>query len=196
MIPLRTQVKFFLDNDAGSVDLAAFPPVFQRWIQEKALDGQLIDVADYRHVFEGPGVVLIGHDSDYTMEIRDGRLGLLYTRKRMVDPDLPSTLRSTIRLALAACQKLETESSFHPRLKFRTDEFELRFPDRLQLPNTPESFALVRGDLRAVLDELYGEEAAFALPVKQDARYVFTVRVRADVDTTINKLLFAATAAR
>lgn len=194
MIPLRTQVKFFLESAEG-VDLAAFALVFQRWIQEKALAGQLIDVADYRHVFEGPGVVLIGFDSDYALELRDGRLGLLYTRKRMVDADLASTLRNSIRLALTACQKLETEAAFRPRLKFRADEIEIRFPDRLQLPNTAESFALVRGDLRAVLDGLYGEEAAFALPVKQDGRYVFTVRVRAEAETTVNRLLFAAMAA-
>lgn len=196
MIPLRTQVKFFLEGDTGSVDVAAFAPVFQRWIQEKALEGQLIDVADYRHVFEGPGVVLIGHDSDYSMESRDGRLGLLYTRKRMVDGDLPTQLRNAIRLALTACQKLETESAFRPRLKFRTDEFEIRFADRLQLPNKPESFALVRDDLRAVLGELYGEEGAYGLPVKQDGRYLFTVKVRADVETTVNKLLFQASATK
>ena len=65
----------------GNENLAAFSGVFQGWIQRKALDGQLIDVADYRHVFEGPSVVLIGHDGDYTIEKRDGRLGLLFTRK-------------------------------------------------------------------------------------------------------------------
>ncbi len=192
MIPLRTQVKFFLDNPEG-VDLATFAPVFQRWIQEKALEGQLIDVADYRHVFEGPGVVLIGHDSDYSMEVRDGRLGLLYTRKRMVDADLPTTLRNSIRLALTACQKLETESAFQPRLKFRADEIEIRFADRLQLPNRRESFALIAEDVLAVVQELYGVDGAYALPVKQDARYLLAVRVRAEAETTVNKLLFAAT---
>ena len=191
MIPLRTQVKFFLDNPEG-VDLATFAPVFQRWIQEKALEGQLIEVGDYRQVFVGPGVLLIGHDSDYSMEVRDGRLGLLYTRKRMVDADLPTTLRNSIRLALTACQKLETESAFQPRLKFRADEIEIRFADRLQLPNRRESFALIAEDVLAVVQELYGVDGAYALPVKQDARYLLAVRVRAEAETTVNKLLFAA----
>ena len=195
MIQLRTQVKFFLEQPAG-VDLAAFTPVFQRWIQQKALEGQLIDVADYRHVFEGPGVVLIGHDSDYSIESRAGRVGLLYTRKRQPDADLQAQLRASLRLALTACQLLESESSFQPRLKFRADEIEIRFPDRLQLPNQPESFALVRDDLRAVLDELYGEEGAYALPVRQDQRYLFTVGVHADAETSINKLLFQASAVK
>ncbi len=201
MNPLRVQVKLFLDppegvapNGAG-IDLARFTAVFQRWIQDKALEGQLVDVADYRHVLEGPGIILIGHDSDYSMEKRDGRLGLLYTRKRHGDStDLQGQLRAALRLGLTACQLLENEPTFTPRLKFGADEVEIRFPDRLQLPNEPETFALVRDDIRTVVDELYGEDAAFALPVKQDARYVFTVRVRAEESTSINKLLFQAEA--
>src|SRR5450432_2818568 len=176
MIALRTQVKFFLDNP--TVDLSAFSGVFQRWIQQKALEGQLIDVADYRHVFQGPSIVLIGHDSDYTIEARKGRTGLLYTRKRHADPDLPTQLRTSLRLALIACQLLEAEASFKPRLKFRADEFELRFVDRLQLPNRPESFDLIKDDLRAVLTSLYGSDAVDFAPISQDARYLFTVAVQ------------------
>jgi len=194
MIPLRTQVKFFLTTaegvaNADGIDLAAFAPVFQRWIQQKSLEGQLVDVADYRHVFEGPSIVLIGHDSDYTIENRAGRLGLLYTRKRQTDPDLPTQLRTSIRLALTAARLLESEKSFTPRLKFRGEEFELRFADRLQLPNKPESVALVRNDLSAVLTELYGEDGAYALPVKQDTRYPLTFKIKADEEVSLTDLL-------
>ncbi len=188
MIPLRTQVKFFLSNGDG-VDLATFAPVFQRWIQQKSLEGQLVDVADYRHVFEGPSIVLIGHDTDYTMENRAGRVGLLVTRKHQLDPDFPTQLRNTIRLALTAARLLESERAFTPRLKFRGEEFELRFADRLQLPNKPESAALVRGDLSAVLTELYGEDGAYALPVKQDARYPLTFKIKADEEVSVTDLL-------
>jgi hypothetical protein len=188
MIPLRTQVKFFLDNAEG-IDLAAFAPVFQRWIQQKSLEGQLIDVADYRHVFEGPSVVLIGHDADYTMENRAGRLGLLVTRKRQIDPDLPTQLRTTIRLALTAARLLESERAFTPRLKFHGAEFELRFADRLQLPNKPESMALIRDDLTTVLIELYGEDGAYALQIKQDARYPLALKVKADAEVSVTDLL-------
>jgi hypothetical protein len=195
MIPLRTQVKFFLTT-ADGVDLAAFAPVFQRWIQQKSLEGQLVDVADYRHVFEGPSIVLIGHDSDYTMENRAGRLGLLYTRKRQTDPDLQTQLRTSIRLALTAARLLEAERSFTPRLRFRGEEFELRFADRLQLPNKPESAALVRADLSAVLTELYGEDGAYALPVKQDARYPLAFKVKADEEVSVTDLLLRQPVAR
>ena len=50
------------------VDLAAAIPVFHRWIQEGACEELLIDVADYRHVPAGPGVVLIGHEANYSLD--------------------------------------------------------------------------------------------------------------------------------
>ena len=177
MISFRAQVKFFLDNSA--VDQSLFVGVFQRWIQRKALDGLLIDVADYRHVFEGPGIILIGHESDYALENKDGRPGLLHTRKRGLEPDLQSQLRNSLRLALAACELLEADTTFNPPLKFRADEIEIRFADRLQLPNRAESFDLIQADLAAVLGELYGSNPVTFAPVDQDPRYLFTVGVKA-----------------
>jgi hypothetical protein len=190
MIPLRTQVKFFLENPE-TVDLATFTPVFQSWIQQKSLKGQLIDVADYRHVFEGPGIVLIGYDSDYFAESRDGRIGLLYTRKRQLDVDVQNQLRASLRLALDACQLLEADPSFTPRLKFRADEIEIRFPDRLRLPNQSESFDLVKDDVAAVLSELYGTDTVNFAPVSHDPRYLFAIAVQNPGTSGINELIQA-----
>lgn len=187
MIPLRTQVKFFLESSQG-VNIAAFSGVFQRWIQENALNELLIDVADYRHVFEGPSVILIGHANDYTIENRDGRLGLLYTRKRQTDEDLQTQLRAALQRALTACGLLETETSFTPRLKFRADEIEIRFPDRLQLPNRPETFDLVKADLEAVLTDLYGDKLANIAPSTLDTRQLFTLNVRGEGVSGISDL--------
>ncbi len=169
----RLQIKFFAANP---VDLAVFTGLFQRWIQQKRLDGLLIDVADYRHVFQGPGVILIGYESDYGMDMGAGRLGLLYTRKRRHDADLQQQLRSSFYLALAACHALETEPEVAGKLKFRTDEVEIRFADRLRLPNTTDAIEKVRDDLNAVLAEIY-EGAPVSLAVLgDDSRQVFTVR--------------------
>jgi hypothetical protein len=187
MVPLRIQAKFFLEQPER-VDLAAFTAVFQRWIQQKALKGQLIDVADYRHVQDGPGIILIGHESDWSIEKRGDRVGLLYTRKRQTDPDFQTQLRTSLHLALDACQLLEAEPSFNPRLRFRADEIEIRFADRLQVPNRPESFDLVKDDLSSVLTELYGGSVFNFAPVSQDSRYLFTVNVQNEGKTSITEL--------
>ena len=187
MNPLRTQVKFFLDQPS-KVDQEPVVGVFQRWIQQKAFEGQLIDVADYRHVYQGPGVMLIAHDSEYALENRDGSLGLLFTRKRRVDADLLAQLRASFRLALAACRMLEADPVFQPPLRFLTSQIEIRFADRLQLPNRPESFELVKADLQTVLAEVYGAHAVEFTPVQQDARYVFTVRATSLTGLTLADL--------
>ena len=187
MIPFRAQVKFFLENPEG-IDLSDFSGVFQRWIQEKTLEGMPIDVADYRHVHEGPGIVLIGHESDYAIENRDSRLGLLYTRKRQLESDLQTQLRTSFRFALAAAKLLESETSFKPGLKFRANEIEIRFADRLQLPNKPESFEAIKDDLRTVLTELYGTDTIHFESVQPDPRYLFTVGVHSEGTPTITEL--------
>lgn len=190
MNPLRTQIKFSLE-DSSAVDQSLFMGVFQRWIQQKTLEGQLIDVADYRHVWEGPGILLIAHDSDYSMETRDGKLGLLFTRKRQVDPDLLAQLRNSLRLALTASSLLEQEKVFNPPLKFRANEFEIRFPDRLQFPNRPETFDLVKDDLATVLNEVYGSDPVSFAPVDQDSRLLFTIKVESSTGKTVGELVLA-----
>lgn len=188
MNPFRTQVKLFFRNP-GSVDVAAFVPLFQRWIQKHTLEGLLIDVADYRHVFEGPGVILIGHESDYGIENRFGRLGLLHTRKRQVDADLATQLRSSLRLAIAACQEIEWETSFIPALKFRTTEMEIRFADRLNYPNKPGTFLQVEDAITAALTDMYGSHGFSVEPVIHDKRFLFTVAVYGEDEVEIAELL-------
>lgn len=193
MLPFRTQVKLFLDNPAA-VDVAVFSGVFQRWIQDNVLDELIIDVADYRHVFEGPGIVLIGHFSDYAIESRDGRLGLLYTRKRQTDTNLQNQLQTAFRMALKAAELLQAEAAFSPSLRFRADEVEIRLLDRLQFPNHPETLELVNDDLSAVLAGLYGDKPVNFAPVYQDTRYVFTVKAQAEGVATISDLLLQPSA--
>ena len=85
MDTVKYELKFFLD-DASEVELEEFIPVFHDWIQTQQIEELLIDVADYRHVPHGPGVVLVAHDAHYAMDLAEGRLGLLYSRRRETHP--------------------------------------------------------------------------------------------------------------
>jgi len=49
--------------EPAKVDLGAVIPIFHQWIQDQIFDELLLDVANYSHVPEGPGVVLIGHEA-------------------------------------------------------------------------------------------------------------------------------------
>src|SRR5688500_19897062 len=102
-------VKFYLEN-LETVNLADYAAVFNTWIQQQRLDELLIDVADYLHVHNGPGIMLIGHEADYSLDNRAGRLGLLYNRKAQLDGTTQEKLTQSVRATLIAAQILEKEN--------------------------------------------------------------------------------------
>ncbi len=159
MESVKYDLKLFLQEPA-EVDLQDFIPVFHDWIQHQCLDELLIDVVDYRHVHNGPGVMLIAHDAHYAMDMADGRMGLLYSRRRETHPtrnaiqSVTERLQSVVQCALTACQLLEAEPSLQGRLRFRTDELLLRVNDRLVSP-VPAAFDDLQAHLGPVLERLY-----------------------------------------
>ena len=168
-------VKYFA-ADPGSVKLDEFIPVYHRWIQKHAVEGMLIDVADYGHLPQGPGVVLVAHEADYFMDTMEGPLGLLYNRKTPAPGRLADRITAAFKAALGACVKLETEPEFQGRLQFRAGEALLIANDRLNAPNTDESFQALRSDLSAALAKVYPSNFDLRR-VSEDPRARLTVQV-------------------
>ena len=83
-------------------------PIFHSWIQAQSRDELLIDVADYRHVPDGPGVMLIGHEANYSLDDTDHRRGVRYNRKAPVEGSTHDRLKQAVRAAISACHDLET----------------------------------------------------------------------------------------
>lgn len=171
----KIQVKFFAESN-GAFELEPFVPVLHEWIQQRALDELLIDVADYGHVHHGPGLLLVCHAADYYIDLGEGRLGLLYSRKHEAPEDPVERVVDALRRALAASKKLEDD----PRLKvrFRGDEVLVRLNDRLLAPNDASTYAEAEPVLRRAFEKLYGD-VAFTLNHEGSSRELFTVRVRA-----------------
>jgi hypothetical protein len=130
--------------------------VFHRWIQRGALPELLVDVADYQHVFAGPGILLVGHDSHYGLDQRAHRLGLVYVRRTVAGGSDTDRVRAAIGAARAACALLAAEPEFAGKLEFDGSEIEVSVNDRLLAPNTAESFDALRSCLVPVLDEIWG----------------------------------------
>ena len=59
---------FFTPQTASTFKTREVIPVFHRWIQTQAVDGLLIDVADYTHLPTGPAVILIAHEGQYSID--------------------------------------------------------------------------------------------------------------------------------
>ncbi len=137
---------------SGDVDIAAAIPVFHRWIQDRACPELAIDVADYSHVPAGPGVLLITHEANYSLDNSRNQLGLLYNRKAPLPGTPAEKLKHCRDAALWACQRLEQEPEFRGKLRFNPDEMEVVLNDRLRYPNTAETWNAVRGDIEQFLD--------------------------------------------
>ena len=143
--------------DAGGFDLTRVIPVFHRWIQDGALAGELaIDVADYRHVPEGPGVILVAHQAIYGLDQGDGTLGLLYDRRAPVDGTPQERLRQAARAALRACRLLEEDAALTGALRFDGGRLQVSVNDRALAPNTEATDRALRPEVERLLESLWG----------------------------------------
>lgn len=183
--------KFFVENP-DVIDLADLIPIFHEWIRGQVCEGVLlIDVADYRHVFAGPGVVVVGHEANYSLDHSGDRLGLLYNRKALMNGSNQARIAAVIRSTLLACRRLEGEGALKGKLKFNGQELQLIVNDRHLAPNTQESFSSLAKELKPVLDRLYAG-AEYTLSRNSDPRERLNFHVKAsgkfDVETLLKNL--------
>jgi len=186
-------VKFFADAspDASPPAQHEFVPVFHSFIQAHAIpDHLLIDVADYQHVWHGPGILLAAHEGNFYSDQGEGRLGLMYQRKQPLPGmnHLRERLAHVFAAALRVCAKLEDEPAFAGRLKFRTDEVVLRFNDRLAAPNSPETYRLVEPEVRTFLEELYPGDEVHLEP-RHAPLTLLEVRIKVSGSSPVKDLL-------
>ncbi|HZZ41559.1 MAG TPA: hypothetical protein VFE58_01355 [Tepidisphaeraceae bacterium] len=182
----RIGIKLFLANP--KVHVESVVQVFHAWIQQQALAGNLlIDVADYLHVPTGPGVVLIGHEANYAIDGGLPGVGLLYQRKRpMEEGDLKGRLAHAFREALSAAWLLEREE----KLKWGFDlwQMQIRIADKLNAPNTAETFGRLKPEIEGFLKGMLGG-VEFTLEQNGDERVAFEVMVRVKKLETVEMLL-------
>lgn len=125
----KIDVKIFATK-GEDINPYEFVPVLQRWIQEHALPGTLIDVADYSHMHQGPGVILVGHEYNVSVDYADGKMGVLFHYKRPAESTFADRAQSAVKQALNAAKLLEEDTAFKGRLAFDTSNPQLIVNDR------------------------------------------------------------------
>jgi hypothetical protein len=181
VIASKLQVKVFFQRPP----LETFIPVFHDWIKHHKLPELLIDVANYAHVPNGPGVVLIGHENDYYIDDTDGRSGLLSSRKREAPAEgerLTDAFRRTLHAALLL------QKSLDGKLALRSDELLFRINDRLLAPSSEATFAALRPELDAFCSKLFAG-AGHKLALAGGPKQLFSVKITSDGKTDLATLL-------
>ena len=172
----HVNIKVFVDGDLG-VAPERFIEVFHEWVREQTMDELLVDVADYRHVPAGPGVMLIALEADYSMDQSGDRWGLRYNRKAAIDGTNHERFRQALSSALNACRLLETHFAADGPLRFSRDEFELFINDRALAPNTPETYESCKPEIETFVLDVFGH-SAFTLTHHSDPRSRFGVNIK------------------
>ncbi len=181
----KINVKFFV-ADSDRVPLTVFINIFHSWIQ--AADGYYYDVADYSHVRSGPGILLIAHEANISIDNTDDRLGLLYNHKQPLEGSNREKLRLAFSWALEICRRIEEEPTLQRKFSFRGNEALVLINDRLLVPNTDESFHAAKPDLEALATTLFAG-ADFSLHHKNDPGERFAVEIRSAVNFDLSALL-------
>jgi hypothetical protein len=183
-------VKLLLE---ASADLDPVIPIFHGWIQSRVvlnpdLPELLIDVADYRHVHHGPGIVLIGHEADYSIDNTDGRLGLRYNRKAQLVGTNEEKLAQGLRAALAAARHLQEDTRLSGKLQFNGHDIEIFINDRLLAPSNDETRQVLDPVLRRVLTRLFAG-ADYSVRYESDPRRLFGAAIHSERVFSVDELL-------
>jgi len=169
----HVNVKVFVEGELA-VDLDRAVEVFHRLVAEQAMDEMMIDVADYRHVPAGPGVVMVGLEADYALDHKDDRWGLRYNRKAPAEGTNQERFRQAFAAAGKTCRLLEAELA---DLKFSRTDFELFINDRALAPHTDETLADFRGEIETFLRDDLGQDG-FEIALSDDPRRLVGAIVR------------------
>jgi hypothetical protein len=169
-----------------NIDLDPVISIFHSWIQGQVCEELLLDVADYRHVNGGPGIILIGHEADYSLDNTDNRWGVRYNRKTVIHGDNLGRLEQAIRAALSACQRLQQDASL--KFRFKGDEIEVFVNDRALAPNSEETREALTPEFRQFSEKLFGG-SDYSLSFDTDPRTLFRAFLKASPAFTVDELL-------
>lgn len=156
---------------------SAFVPVFHDWIRRRAIGGVLLDVADYTHVPDGPGVVLVGHEFTYSLDRSDGRFGLLVQRRVSTGLSAEDAVTATLQALLGVAEKLETHRTIRGAIRFDRTVVRIESNDRPRASNDIDGLGVLRRASEAASSRVYPDVEARVNLVYGDPRNRLAVTV-------------------
>ena len=175
-------VKLFF-NTNESFDSKDFIPVFHNWIQDKIVDDHLlIDVADYSHIPDGPGVMLVAHEGNFSLDQENQQPGIMYMRKTDIGGDFKGRFINVLSTAIQAANNL-SDNNINKEVDFIRNSFRFIANDRRVAENTLENQKLYQDRVQKALTELYPTyEVKYEDISRGNERLAFTVNFNQDIN--------------
>lgn len=187
----RFAIKFFTRSEAD-VDEASLIDIFHDWIRLKRLNHVMLDVADYRHVPNGPGVMLVTHEVNYAMDRENGEFGLYAQRKRGDEATTQEKLLGLVKSTAQFGSLLESDSRIGGKLKLEGGKFHYIANDRLNAPNTEEAFNTIKPELEAIATQIYPGKSVSVSRLNNDPGARLTAVIEVNEPVEISTLTAAA----
>ena len=168
-----------------SVD--SFLAIFGRWRNDAENPAGWFDLADYAHMPKGTGVVLVGKQGNFSIDLGDPGPGLLYCGKQDYSGPVEQRITETFERCLALVKPLLTEPEYPADLKIQPGSWELAINDRLDSPNTAATDQDLRPGISAALDTVFGP-GAYSIEREPDPQKRYGFSIRASQITKIDDL--------
>ena len=174
----RVCVKLYASEEAIENDAKLFVPIFHEWIRDGASGGLvLLDVADYAHAPESPGIMLICHEVNFSMDRTDGRFGLLAQRRIPIDGSPVDAVAKTLRQALEVASRLEQDPRVDGAFKLDAAVLRIEANDRLRLPNSDGGYEAFAPIVQEAVARVLGGAPPIVTRVENDPRDRLAVSV-------------------
>ena len=177
--------KVYLENPAEAETDEWFK-VLNDWIPDAP--EIFIDVADYKHVEDGPVVILVGHYVNYSLDATGRQLGLLYDYKHPLEGSNEDKIKSGLLGVLRVAKRLEDDAGFKHKPKFKAGELRFIVNSRAIAPNSAETLETVKPELVRVLSKAFGE-GGFTVEHLTDPRQRFMVQVKAKGNPSLAEII-------
>ena len=144
---------FFQPN--GSYPSQDFIPELHRWIQNNSIpQHMLIDVVDYSHIPDGPGIMLIAHEGQFSFDLENNQPGVFYLRKTKLNGNFDERIHSVLNTTVHSAGLIQ-KNEFGKEVQFLNNAFRFIANDRRLAENNKENQELYADALEVYLNNNY-----------------------------------------
>ena len=163
-----------------NIDSLADPllSIFGRWRLEKG--EEIVDLADYAHVPEGPSCLLVGHRWHFGIAWFGGNPSLFLSTRKHLTGSLAERITQALETLFAKSKRLLAEKEIPSVVQPRFGDLLITINDRLLYPNTEESDREVGPAVREVVEKLYGTKLSVEREPNPDRRLAYHVHAADD----------------
>ena len=171
-------IKLYLNNNT-SYHSRDFIPVFHNWIQNKAVpDHLLIDIADYSHIPDGPGILLVAHEGHFSLDQADRKPGILYMRKTEISGSFKDRFNKVLSTTILAARMLSQDKNIKA-VDFFPNSFRFISNDRRIADNVDANQKLYTETVNKLSKENFpGSQLEFNNYAQGEERLAFDVYFR------------------